>query len=112
MAHQAVSGIMVDGVVGGTAIENNEGKELPNHWWEMFQTADLIGVDEHESNRFRQPDEGGILGRTIFAMYGNDKIVTGFVPRDQYEFFFKENKDRIVLVEGKKPYILNGVLVS
>lgn len=102
---------MVDGVVAGSNIENIENKgdvKHPDHWWEMFQTADLIGVDEVESNHFQHPGKNGVLGRTIFMMYGGDKIITGFLPREMYETFFKINEGKVVLVSGKKPYILNG----
>ena len=111
-----VSGIMIDGVdVGEDTILtckcegenkeclycNGEGFKRFFHQ-EPYRQAELICVHTVEVKR-----SGGELGRSIFVVYDNNKIMSAFLPQSWYPAFIGEYGDKIVMCE-QKPFILNG----
>ena len=107
----AVSGIMVDGVdVYDDVVDRdglNPGDEVSRDrtlFCQVLDNADMICLSKYTATKESGEDEG----KFVYAVYGNNKIVTAFIQKRFLANFIDNHKDRLVVVE-KRPYILNGV---
>ena len=100
---------MVEGADVNEDIDYVDGVEDgPPFFTNWFNTAELIGLNNKEVISFPNGVKGeGVKGHSVYAMYGNNKVVESFVGTSILEQFIDENRGRIISVH-KKPYLLNG----